>query len=79
MPRKSGAQKRKAKQTSIQKDQHPVEKRLGELFSQAWADGIRKYEGVEEKAEFVRMIVESTLQVTRTWLILLSSSTWGSF
>ena len=37
MPRKSGAQKRKAKQTSIQKDQDPVEERLEKLTLQSVA------------------------------------------
>ena len=66
MPRKTGAQKRKAQQTSGQEGQDPVEGYLGLLRRPDEVESIRNADSIEEKMHLVGTLLRMTVKCMKT-------------
>ena len=66
MPRKTGAQKRKPKQTSGQEGQDLMEECLGKLRRPEDVESIREVDSIKEKLNTIRILLQTMVNVMKT-------------
>ena len=66
MPRKTGAQKRKAGQTSSQEGQDLAEEYLGKLRRLEDVEAIRSFDSIEEKMDMIKTLAQSVVNFTKS-------------